>query len=135
VGANIGGTKVEQITPIVPNERVRLNSECLETLYRRLGEEHADDVLCRAMEEMAIRMKQCEKLYGAGLTKDLRKLVHSLVAIADQIGMATLARVAEDVVACLDREDWVALGATFARLIRSGDQSLTAIWDLQDLSV
>lgn len=126
---------MEHVTTFIPADQVRLNSERLETLYLKLGEEGADNVLCRAMEEMAIRMKQCEKLYRAGASRDLRKTVHSLVAIADQIGMQTLSRVAEDVVECIDSGDWVALGATFARLVRSGDQSLTAIWDLQDITL
>lgn len=119
----------------MPSEHVRLDAERLEVLYNKLGEDGADDVLCRAMEEMAIRIKQSEKLYRAGSVKELRKTVHSLVAIADQIGMQTLARVSGDVVNCIDSGDWVALGATFSRLVRSSDQSLTAIWDLQDVTV
>lgn len=126
---------MEQVTTFIPADQVRLNSERLETLYLKLGEEGADNVLCRAMEEMAIRLKQSEKMYRAGASRDLRKTVRSLVAIADQIGMQTLSRVAEDVVVCIDSGDWVALGATFARLVRTGDQSLTAIWDLQDVTV
>ena len=120
---------------MLPQEPVRLDAERLEVLYNKLGEDGADNVLCRAMEEMAIRLKQSEKLYRAGSAKELRKTVHSLIAIADQIGMQTLARVSRDVVACIDSGDWVALGATFSRLIRSSDQSLTAIWDLQDVTI
>ncbi|MGH1576768.1 hypothetical protein [Planktotalea sp.] len=119
----------------MPNEHVRLDAERLELLYSQLGEDSADDVLCRAMEEMAIRIKQSEKLYQAGSVRELRKTVHSLIAIADQIGLQTLARVSGDVVICIDREDWISLGATFSRLTRSSDQSLTAIWDLQDVTI
>lgn len=119
----------------MPQEHVHLDAERLEVLYNKLGEEGADNVLCRAMEEMAMRVKQSEKHYRAGSAKDLRKTVHSLIAIADQIGMQTLARVSQDVVACIDTGDRVALGATFSRLVRSSDQSLTAIWDLQDVTV
>ncbi len=134
-GGEFRGETVDQLTTIMPNERVRLDAERLELLYSKLGEEGADDVLCRAMEEMAIRVKQSEKLYRAGSAKDLRKTVHSLIAIADQIGLQTLSRVAVDVVDCIDSGDWVALGATFSRLVRSSDQSLTAIWDLQDVTI
>lgn len=134
-GGDIGVRLVEHVTAFIPSDRVRLDSERLETLYAKLGEEGADNVLCRAMEEMAVRIKQCEKMYRAGSSRDLRKTVHSLIAIADQIGLTTLSRVANDVVICIDSGDWVALGATFARLVRSGDQSLTAIWDLQDITI
>jgi hypothetical protein len=55
-----------------------------------------------------------------------------MVAIADQIGMASLARVARDVSSCAVRVDAAALGATLARLERIADVSLMAIWDMQD---
>lgn len=126
---------MELITTMLPRESVRLDAAQLELLYTRLGEDEADNVLCRAMEEMAIRIKQSEKLYSAGASQELRKTVHSLVAIADQVGLNTLSRVSSDVIVCIDMNDWVALGATFARLLRSSDQSLTAIWDLQDVTV
>jgi hypothetical protein len=134
VGANWGET-MQSITTLAPMERVRLDPDRLEVLYTRLGEDGADNVLCRAMEEMAIRLKQSEKLYGAGASGELRKTVHSLISISDQIGLDTLADVARDVVTCIDSGDWTALGATFARLIRTSDQSLTAIWDLHDVTI
>lgn len=114
---------------------VRLDSERLELLYSQLGEDGADNVLCRAMEEMAVRVKQSEKLYREKNTTELRKTVHSLIAIAEQVGLQTLALVSKDVVNCIDAADWVALGATFSRLIRSSDQSLTAIWELEGITV
>ena len=45
-----------------------------------------------------------------------------------------LARVGRDVLACLHRADVVALMSTHARLMRVGDRSIRAIWDLEDLS-
>ena len=66
---------------------------------------------------------------------DLRKSARSLVAISDQVGMTTLARVARDVTAAIDCGDDAALSATLFRLIRIGERSLTAVWDLQDLSL
>jgi len=56
----------------MPSERVRLDAERLVMLYTKLGEDGADNVLCRAMEEMAIRMKQSEKLYAAGSLREMR---------------------------------------------------------------
>lgn len=126
---------MEQITPMLPRESVRLNAEQLELLYTKLGEDEADNVLCRAMEEMAIRVKQSKKLYAAGATLELRRTIRSLITIADQVGLNTLSRVSDDVITCIDMNDWVALGATFSRLLRNSDQSLTAIWDMQDIPI
>lgn len=100
-----------------------------------MGEAGADDVLCRAIEELAVRLALCERLWRKEDWQQLRKCARSLIAISDQIGMATLARVALDVTQALDAEDHTAVGATLARLIRIGDHSLTAVWDLQDLSI
>ena len=66
---------------------------------------------------------------------DMRKSARSLVAIADQIGMQALSRVAADVTIAADRCDHVAIAATLSRLLRIGDCSLSEVWEMQDLSI
>lgn len=114
------------------DEGVRLDQDRLTELYRQLGDEGAEDVVCRALEEIAVRLSYASKLFARGDLQDMRKCVRSLSAIADQIGMVALSRVALDVCTCIDQGDEVALTATLARLSRTGDTSLTAIWDLQE---
>ena len=116
-------------------ETVRVDQDRLGALYAEMGESGAEDVVCRAMEELALRLSHCSRLHAAGNTGDLRKCTRSLIAIADQIGMHLLARVAGDVIGCIDAADANAMNATFARLLRIGEQSLTAIWDLQDITI
>ena len=129
------GERVEQIITLAQNEIVRLDSDRLGELYAQLGEAGAEDVVCRAMEELAVRLSHSERLFRQNEMSDLRKSARSLVAIAEQIGMHSVARVAQDVTQCIDDGDRVALAATLARLLRIGERSLTAIWDLQDLSI
>ena len=129
------GVNDMQVLQIRPMEQVNVNHDQLSTLYAQLGEAGAEDVVCRAMEELALRMSQCDRLYRDGKWAELRKNTRSLIAIADQIGMFTLARVAGDVTACLDAEDANAVASTLSRLIRIGERSLTAIWDTSDLSI
>ena len=126
---------MEQIITLAQNETVRLDSDRLGELYAQLGEAGAEDVVCRAMEELAVRLAHSERLYRQGNMEDLRKSARSLVAIAEQIGMHSVARVARDVTYCIDDDDQVALAATLSRLLRIGERSLTAIWDMQDLSI
>jgi len=126
---------MSQVLKIRPSEPVQVNQERLGALYTQLGEANAEDVVCRAMEELALRLAQCDKLYRESKLVDLRKNARSLIAIADQIGMNSLGRVARDVTQCVDDKDEVALAATLSRLIRIGERSLTAIWDHQDLSL
>lgn len=123
------------VTQIRPAEDVGVDHDRLGALYTELGHAAAEDVVCRAMEELALRMAHCDRLYRAGDLTELRKSSRSLVSIADQIGMQVVARVAGDVTQCVDSGDTVALGATLARLMRTGEGSLTAIWDLQDITI
>ncbi len=100
-----------------------------------LGANGAEDVVCRAIEELSQRLTEAERLYQSAAYSDLRKTVRSLVGIADQVGMWGLARGALHVVDCIDRGDPVALAATHERLLRVAEGSLAAAWDLQGLSV
>lgn len=126
---------MDQIQVLTQEERVRLDPDRLRELYVRLGDAGAEDVVCRAMEEIAVRLSHTERLYRQERLRDMRKSARSLVAISEQVGMSALATVAEDVKACIDNADAVALAATLARLLRVGERSLTAIWDLQDVTI
>ncbi|CAD0184467.1 hypothetical protein RUESEDTHA_01349 [Ruegeria sp. THAF57] len=126
---------MENIITLEHKETVRLDPDRVNGLYRQLGEKNALDVLCRTVEELAVRLSNCERFWRQRDWTGLRKCSRSLVAIADQIGMTALAGVAEDVARNVDAGDAVATGATLSRLIRVGEKSLTVIWDQQDLSV
>tara|TARA_R110000868_G_scaffold400956_1_gene675822 strand:- start:74418 stop:74798 length:381 start_codon:yes stop_codon:yes gene_type:complete len=126
---------VEHVLVLAQQEVVRVDPDRLQALYLQLGDSGAEDVLCRAMEEVAVRLSHTERLYRQDRMGDMRKSARSLVAIADQIGMNALARVSTDVTRCIDVGDPVALAATLARLLRVGERSLTAVWDLQDITV
>jgi hypothetical protein len=126
---------MDHVLKIRLKEAVHVDQDRLGALYAELGEMAAEDVVCRAMEELALRLSHCSRLHGANEWSELRKCARSLIAISEQIGMLVLARVAGDVIKCLDARDTPALAATLARLLRIGEQSLTAIWDLQDITI
>lgn len=125
---------MNSICQLVQDEPANLDHDQLGALYAQLGALGAEDVVRRAMEELALRLNHAERLYRQNDLPNLRKSTRSLVAIAEQIGMQKLARVAQDVSGCIDHCDDVALASTLARLLRVGERSLTAIWDMQDLS-
>ncbi|VAV90491.1 FIG095838: hypothetical protein [hydrothermal vent metagenome] len=129
------GETLEQVTLLKQNEVVGLDADRLEELYNQLGEASAEDVVCRALEELAVRLSHTERCYREIRITDMRKSARSLIAIAEQIGMLKLAQVAGDVTRCIDESDRVGLAATLARLLRLGERSLSEIWDLQDLSI
>lgn len=126
---------MDQVLKIRLKETVHVDQDRLAALYAELGDAGAEDVVCRAMEELALRLSHCSRLHAATNMSDLRKCARSLIAIGDQIGMHALTRVAADVINAVDVGDGPATAATLARLLRIGEQSLTAIWDLQDITI
>ncbi|SDX37228.1 hypothetical protein SAMN05444358_10564 [Ruegeria halocynthiae] len=126
---------VDKIITLEQKESVRLDPDRLSSLYHQLGDTNAQDVLCRTVEELAVRLSNCERFWRKRDWVGLRKCAKSLIAISEQVGMTALARVAGDVAHTVDSGDAVATGATLSRLIRVGERSLTAVWDQQDLSV
>lgn len=126
---------MDHVLKIRLNETVRVDQDSLAALFTQLGEAAAEDVVCRAMEELALRLSHCSRLHEAGELDALRKCARSLIAISEQIGMLVLARVAGDVIEALDSQDTPGIAATLFRLLRIGEQSLTAIWDLQDITI
>ncbi|MEP5731549.1 MAG: hypothetical protein ABJL67_19495 [Sulfitobacter sp.] len=123
-----------QVLQINPLETIVVDQDRLGALYSQLGEAGAEDVVCRALEELALRLSHCETLYNEQCWQDLRKNTRSLIAIADQIGMSALSQVAGDVTYSIDRKDTVAVAATLSRLLRVGERSLSAVWNIPDLS-
>ena len=123
-----------QVLLIKPMENVSLDQDRLGALYSQLGEAGAEDIVCRALEDLALRLAHCETMFRDTTWVELRKNTRSLVAIADQVGMSALSKVAGDVTHCIDQGDTIAVAATLSRLIRVGERSLTAVWDTQDFT-
>jgi len=112
-----------------------LDPQKLTELYTQLGETSAEDVVCRAIEELAVRLTHCERLWRQNDFENLRKSARSLIAISEQIGMTAMAGIACDVTSAIDADDSPAVAATLFRLIRVGESSLTAVWEQHDLTV
>lgn len=123
------------ICQLVQDEPANLDHDQLGALYSQLGAVGAEEVLRRAMEELALRLSHLDRQYQNDELSELRKGTRSLIAIAEQIGMRKLAHIAGDVCHAIDQADEVAIAATLSRLMRVGETSLTAVWDLQDVTI
>jgi hypothetical protein len=126
---------VEQVTILAPDESLRVNTARLRALEEDLGAVQADRVIGRAMEALAVRLARTERAYSEGDMQRITKDARALGGIADQVGLESLARVALDVAGCAAAGDGPALAATLMRLQRLGDRSLSAVWDLQGMTV
>ncbi|HFQ15792.1 MAG TPA: hypothetical protein ENK41_05495 [Rhodobacteraceae bacterium] len=116
-------------------EPVRLDRDQLEVLVLQMGPAGADQVVGQAMEEIAVLLARLERRHRENAADEVATGVRSLVAIAQQVGMTTLARVGRDVLSLIGGPDSNAYCAAFARMIRIGETSLVAVWDLQDMRI
>ena len=114
---------------------VRLDRERLDQLYAQLGTSGADGVVTRAMEELAVRLAKVDSCQRKGELEELRRAARSMIAISEQIGMVTFAQVAKSVSVLATTGDGTALAANVERLMRIGENSLLAVWDLQGASI
>lgn len=129
------GEEVSAVLRLQFNESVRLDRSQLEVLYQNLGPVGADKVVAHALDELGQTLELAGAQYREGEIDPLRGSVRNIVALAQQVGMTLLARVARDVLELSHTYDAPAFGAAMARLERIGEGSLVAVWDLQDLSV
>ena len=125
---------MENVVVLAHDEAVRMDGQAISALTAQLGEAGAEGVINRAMEEVANRLTLIERSYYQQETDILWKSARGLVSIAEQIGPVELAYCAQTVSDCAQAEDQVALAAVVNRLVRMGDRSLTAVWDMSDIS-
>lgn len=121
-------------------EGVRLEAERLLAIYAELGDMRGDHVVGRAIEEMAVQIadmqRYADELRGSDAESEALILAAgALIRVARRIGLTSVARVAQDVIIAARADDRPAQAAILARLMRIGDRSLNAIWDLQDLTL
>ena len=116
-------------------EAVCFDADRLESLCQEFGDIEAEQVIARALEQIAIKLAALKAYHAMGDATEMDKTCASLSVVAGQIGMTSLARVARDVRGCLKVGNAAAIGATLDRLLRIGDNSAHTIWSLDDISV
>ncbi|MBL9048172.1 MAG: hypothetical protein JNK34_12825 [Tabrizicola sp.] len=125
---------MERVGRIVPREVVRQDVEAIAVIYRNLGAPVAEQLVTRALGELALAMTGiAERVQGKDL-KDLDRQLQRLRRMARDIGLVSLAAVAEDAGTCLDRGDTTAFAAVWARLMRVARTSLSQGPGVADLS-
>lgn len=127
--------QAENVVPLRPIERVRQDAEPIATIYRNLGTSSAEQVVTRALGELALTMGGLASQVRSHDMTDLSRQLRRLQRMAENLGMVSLALVAADVRACLERADSTAFAAVWARLIRIAERSLSSDKDLLDQSL
>ena len=114
-----------QISVLYLDETVQFDQKQIRHLFNLLGTKEAQEVLATAMKELAERLSRADALYKAGSWDAFALSVTGLDTIGEQIGMQSLSTASRAVCDALERRDMAATAATFFRLMRIGDRSLT----------
>ena len=99
-------------------------------LFNLQADRDKHDLIFDVVEDIARILGCAETQYLKTDYDNLRESLDSIVTLAQKFGFGHLSRVAKDVKLCVDWNDFVAVSSTFQRLLRVGEQSLFAIWDM-----
>lgn len=120
------------VVALRPKERVRQDAEPIATMYRNLGTSSAEQVVTRALGELALTMSGLAVQVRAHDLGDLIRQLRRLQRMAENLGLVSLGLVAADVRSCLDNGDVTAFAAVWARLLRIAERSLSTDKKLLD---
>lgn len=115
----------ENVVALPAKERVRQDSEPIATIYRNLGTSSAEQVVTRALRELALTMAGLASQVRAHEMQDISRQLRRLQRMSENLGMVSLGLVAGNVRDCLDRADVTAFSAVWARLVRIAERSLS----------
>lgn len=123
-----------EIATLRPREIVRQDVEAIAVIYRNLGAPVAEQMVTRALGELALTMAGIAEKVRTQELRDLALQLARLGRLAADLGLLSLATVAGDAGACLERADSTAFSAVWARLLRVAERSLAAETGLADQS-
>jgi hypothetical protein len=123
------------LTALRPREAVRQDVEAIAVIYRNLGAPVAEQMVTRALGELALTMAGIAEKVRAQDLRDLARQLGRLGRLAGDLGLLSLATVATDAKTCLERADGTAFSAVWARLLRVAERSLATDAGLADQSV
>jgi hypothetical protein len=124
-----------EVALLWPREVVRQDVEAIAVIYRNLGATVAEQMVTRALGELALTMAGIAEKVRAQDLRDLARQLGRLGRLAGDLGLVTLAAVAGDAKTCLERAESTAFSAVWARLLRVAERSLSAEAGLADQSV
>lgn len=123
------------VLALVPIERLRQDAEPIAAIYRNLGVQAAEQVVARALAELATVaaevVEQVRLHDHAALPRSLRRLQR----LSENMGLVSLGTIAQDTGVCLLDGDGIAFAAVFARLQRVMERSFSPQAEMADLSV
>jgi len=112
------------VVALRPNDRVRQDAEPIATIYRNLGAASAEQVVTRALTELAVTMSGLVNQVRVRELGDMDRQLRRLQRMSENLGMVSLGSIAGDVRLCLVQGDVTGFAAVWARLMRVAETSL-----------
>jgi hypothetical protein len=125
---------MEEVAVLRPREVVCQDMEAMADIYRNLGAPVAEQMVTRALGELALTMAGIVEKVRAQDLRDVARQLTRLKRLAAEMGLVSLSAVAEDARICLERADGTAFSAVWARLLRVAERSLSPDEGMADLS-
>ena len=122
-----------KVITLTPREGVRQDVEAIAAIYRNLGAPTAEQMVTRALGELALTMAGIAEKVRSQDLRDLAQQLARLKRLAGELGLISLASVAGDTRTCLEQADGTAVSAVWARLLRVAEYSLSSHPDMADL--
>jgi hypothetical protein len=107
-----------------PKDRIYQDVEPIALIYRSMGTAAAEEVVARALGELALTMSGLADQVRGNNTLDIGRQLRRLGRMSEQLGLVSLGTVANDARNCIDSGDVMAFAAVWARLIRVAESSL-----------
>lgn len=114
------------IMDLEPKDRIYQDAEPIALIYRSMGTHAAEEVVNRALGELALAMSGIAQQVKDHNLVDLGRKLRRLERMAVQLGLVSLGTVSNDAQACLEGGDLTAFSAVWARLVRVAERSLAA---------
>ena len=121
---------VNNVVALRPREQVLQDGEPIATIYRNLGAVSAEQVVTRALTELALTMAGLASQIRAHELGDVDRQLRRLQRMSENLGMVSLGLVAGDVRTCVQSGHVTAFAAVWARLLRVAETSLATDRDL-----
>ena len=118
------------VTMMERKECVEIDQAQLFQQFNLEADRDRHDLIFDVVEDIAKILGRAEAQYLKMDYNDLCESLDIIITLGYKFGFGRLSRVAQDVQACVDANDFVAVSSTFQRLLRVGEQSLFAIWDM-----
>ncbi len=122
----------DNVVAMRPNDRMRQDAEPIATIYRNLGTVSAEQVVTRALAELALTMAGLAARVKVHDLTDLARQLRRLQRMSENLGLTSLGLVSADVRICLEQGDSTAFAAVWARLMRIAERSLSSDKSLLD---